>query len=284
MSRPLPHIHRVDPRLVHATLLEAWVPYLAARHLVVADEEVATNLRGRTIFEMSARDVANTYFVAETLVPAVLSKIPPNEGVIVVYGGLQSFTRALSIGLQCQQMILGHLPSGDNRWRVHPSVYLGQDDYQWVDRIREAGVEVVVRPLPSDQPMGLRQDPDGRPVLVEMPPTIKDTRSALQSQADGQADDAHVSNVLVGQMVVVNERGLHLRAAHLLAQCAGRFVSSVNVISDGRTVNAKSLLGLTTLGAALGTKLELRVEGSDAEVAYTSVKMLFESGFDEGRA
>lgn len=85
-----------------------------------------------------------------------------------------------------------------------------------------------------------------------------------------------------GTVDVVNERGLHLRAAHILAQRTGTFRSSVEVGWPGQMVNAKSLLGLTTLGAARGSRLELRVEGADADAAFEGVVALFASGFEEG--
>ena len=280
LSHSARHIHRVDPRLVHSTLLEAWVPYVDARHLVVADAEVAGDSRRRTIFEMSARDVANTYFIDERRVADVLSALPLSESTVVVYGSLQGFMAALSSGLSCPQMIVGHLPADEDKWRVHPSVYLGDEDFDWVERIRERGVEVVVRPLPSDQPMGLRRDDEGRPILTELPATTDLIHDPLSAEDPEDVIDL----IRTGSVSVVNERGLHLRAAHLLAQCAGKFESSVEVTSDGRTVNAKSLLGLTTLGAALGAELELKVVGNDAEVAFTAILALFESGFEEGRA
>ncbi|MEO1235020.1 MAG: HPr family phosphocarrier protein, partial [Myxococcota bacterium] len=85
-----------------------------------------------------------------------------------------------------------------------------------------------------------------------------------------------------GQVEVVNERGLHLRAAHLLAQLSGQYEASVQVGWSGHMVNAKSLLGITTLGASKGSQLGLEVEGPDAEAAFAAIKELFACGFEEG--
>lgn len=277
--RKVRHVHRVDPRLVHATLLEAWVPYLDVKHLIVADREVAEDPRRKTIFAMSARDIQNTYFIDEVRAKDAIRNIPSDESAIVVYGSLQSFVEALNCGLKCTQMIVGHLPVGEDKWRVHPSVYLGDEEFDLVEYIRNQGVEVVVRPLPSDHPMGLRRDEEGRPILTELPGTTDLVPTTETSQKDAQAPITKT-----GTVSVVNERGLHLRAAHVLAQCAGQYKSTIEVTSDGRTVNAKSLLGLTTLGAALGAILEVKVTGEDAETAYTAVTALFARGFEEGLA
>lgn len=290
-------VHRIDPRLVHATLLEAWVPYLSAEHVVVGDAVVASSARRRTIFEMSARDVGAIHFVAPTGVASLLASFPSSEPTIVVYGDFPSFVEALDGGLDCRRLLVGHLPEGDGKRRVHPSVYVGPEELEQAEQIRGRGVEVVVRPLPTDIPHGLRRGEDERPVLTSDIPLIEvpdeplpkakpSSRPAVRVERPfdtgeivppgGQVEEAEVE--------VVNERGLHLRAAHVLAQCASRFQSSVQVGWEGRMVNAKSLLGITTLGAARGTKVILRVEGEDATQAFETVRQLFGSGFEEGPA
>src|SRR5262245_11652835 len=50
-------LYRVDPRLVHATLMNAWVPSISAQQLVIVDTEVASDPRARNILAMSAMDV-----------------------------------------------------------------------------------------------------------------------------------------------------------------------------------------------------------------------------------
>jgi phosphocarrier protein len=81
---------------------------------------------------------------------------------------------------------------------------------------------------------------------------------------------------------VVNERGLHLRAAHALAHLAANLQENVQVAHGPDFVNAKSLLGLTTLGATCGTVLDVVVTGPDPAGAMDKLRALFASGFDEG--
>ena len=84
------------------------------------------------------------------------------------------------------------------------------------------------------------------------------------------------------QLEVVNERGLHLRAAHVLAQLVSGMEAEVRVGRAKELVNAKSLLGLTTLGAVQGTMLDVEVEGPKARASMDRIKALFASGFEEG--
>ncbi|MCB1054082.1 MAG: HPr family phosphocarrier protein [Acidobacteria bacterium] len=80
---------------------------------------------------------------------------------------------------------------------------------------------------------------------------------------------------------VVNRLGLHARAAAKLVHLAGRFESDVELVVEGDQVDAKSILGILMLGAAQGTDLVVRCEGSDEDEALEAVCNLFADRFEE---
>lgn len=82
-------------------------------------------------------------------------------------------------------------------------------------------------------------------------------------------------------MEVKNRLGLHLRAASALAQTVAKFTSDVKIGRGKNLINAKSVTGLMMLGAAQGSKLKLRIEGSDAREALKAVQTLFDERFGE---
>ncbi|HEU4857017.1 MAG TPA: HPr family phosphocarrier protein [Rhodanobacteraceae bacterium] len=84
------------------------------------------------------------------------------------------------------------------------------------------------------------------------------------------------------QIVVSNKLGLHARASAKLVQLVQDFKSTVWLISAGREVNAKSIMGVMMLAAGIGTPLTLRAEGPDESQALDAVAALFERKFDEG--
>jgi phosphocarrier protein HPr len=87
--------------------------------------------------------------------------------------------------------------------------------------------------------------------------------------------------VLTRNVVVPNKRGLHARAAAKFVMMAERFGASVDVIRDGQSVPARSIMGLMMLGAGKGAVIELRAEGWDAKEALDALAELVESGFNE---
>jgi len=83
------------------------------------------------------------------------------------------------------------------------------------------------------------------------------------------------------EVVVINTLGIHARPAATLVQTVLQYESEVHLEMDGRRVNAKSIMGLLTLAAAQGTRLQIHCVGEDADAAVDAVRELFESGFGE---
>lgn len=80
---------------------------------------------------------------------------------------------------------------------------------------------------------------------------------------------------------VVNELGLHARAAARLVQTAKRFRSDVVLRVAGRETEARSILGVLLLGAGRGSRLTVRCVGEDEQDALAAVCSLIESRFGE---
>ena len=85
--------------------------------------------------------------------------------------------------------------------------------------------------------------------------------------------------MFVKDVTVQNLVGLHARPATFFIQKANEFKSSIWVEKEERRVNAKSLLGVLSLGIVGGTTIKLMADGSDEEQAINSLVSLVESGF-----
>ena len=79
---------------------------------------------------------------------------------------------------------------------------------------------------------------------------------------------------------LLHRTGLHLRPAGRVAETANRFKSEVRLTVTGRTVNAKSVLELLTLGAGPGVDLVFQADGPDAQEALDSLVTLVRNNFD----
>ena len=87
--------------------------------------------------------------------------------------------------------------------------------------------------------------------------------------------------MFVKDVQVQNQVGLHARPATFFIQKANESKSSIWVEKDERRVNAKSLLGVLSLGIVGGTTIRIIADGADEEQAVNGLVKLVESGFSE---
>ncbi|MBE7029823.1 MAG: HPr family phosphocarrier protein [Ruminococcaceae bacterium] len=85
------------------------------------------------------------------------------------------------------------------------------------------------------------------------------------------------------EVTVQNQVGLHARPATFFIQKANEFKSSIWVSKDERKVNAKSLLGVLSLGITRGTSITIMADGADQEEAVEKLVELVSSNFAEGQ-
>ncbi|MBQ9661744.1 MAG: HPr family phosphocarrier protein [Oscillospiraceae bacterium] len=83
------------------------------------------------------------------------------------------------------------------------------------------------------------------------------------------------------EVVIDNQVGLHARPATFFIQKANEFKSSIWVEKEERRVNAKSLLGVLSLGIVKGTAVKIIADGVDEEAAIETLSALIDSDFSE---
>ncbi len=82
------------------------------------------------------------------------------------------------------------------------------------------------------------------------------------------------------ELEVMNRAGIHARPASEIAMTASTFSSDIFFVKDTMRVNAKSIMGVITLGATYRTKLLLTCSGPDEEAAMAAIEGLFERRFE----
>jgi phosphocarrier protein len=90
-----------------------------------------------------------------------------------------------------------------------------------------------------------------------------------------------VEEMVSKEVKVNNQVGLHARPATFFIQKANEFKSSISVEKEERRINAKSLLGLLSLGVVQGTTITIMADGADEEAAVEALAGLITSNFNE---
>jgi len=88
--------------------------------------------------------------------------------------------------------------------------------------------------------------------------------------------------VIERETTIVNELGLHARPAAELVKVASQFDAHIEIVKDGLSVNAKSIMGVMMLAAETGSTVVFRADGPDAEAAVEALAKLVQKGFGEG--
>jgi phosphocarrier protein HPr len=87
--------------------------------------------------------------------------------------------------------------------------------------------------------------------------------------------------VIVREITITNQLGLHARASGALVRLASTFQAEITVAKDGTQVNAKSIMGLLLLAAANGSRIEIAAEGEDEQEALAAIEALVRRKFHE---
>jgi len=82
-------------------------------------------------------------------------------------------------------------------------------------------------------------------------------------------------------ITISNRAGIHARPAALLVQTTKNFSCNIYFEKGRDRINAKSIMGVITLGAAFGTEIKIIAEGEDEQAAVNALARLFESKFEE---
>jgi phosphocarrier protein len=90
-----------------------------------------------------------------------------------------------------------------------------------------------------------------------------------------------MSGTATATLTVVNDLGLHARAATVLVLLAAGYASELYLSKDGREVSGKSIMSVLMLTATKGSTVEVRAVGADAEALLADVTRLFAERFGE---
>jgi N-acetylgalactosamine PTS system EIIB component len=148
---------RVDNRLLHGQILEAWIPRLGVTEVVVADDEVAGSELARAAMTLCVPPDLPVRVLAVRDVPWV--ELAADEAVVLVLlRDVAALVGARAGGLSptlAPRVNLGNVHFGPGRRPVTPSVFLAAPELDALRDLAAAGFELEARAIPSEAPTGL---------------------------------------------------------------------------------------------------------------------------------
>jgi phosphocarrier protein HPr len=83
------------------------------------------------------------------------------------------------------------------------------------------------------------------------------------------------------KVTIINKAGMHTRPAATIVKLASKFKCEFFIYKDGMNINGKSIIGVMTLAAEMGSEVILTFEGEDEKEAAAEIVDYFKRGFDE---
>jgi mannose/fructose/N-acetylgalactosamine-specific phosphotransferase system component IIB len=149
---------RVDNRLVHGQVLEAWLPALDAHGVLVADDEAAGNVLARSAMALAIPpkvqfQVLKVSAAADLLRPG--GKGVPGVRTLLLVRDVRDAVALGETGVPIPKLNLGNVHFANGRRQVAPSVYLDEGEMDALSRLSSVGTEVEARAVPSEHPTPL---------------------------------------------------------------------------------------------------------------------------------
>jgi len=146
---------RIDNRLVHGQIIEAWIPFLKASRIIVVDDDVASDFFRVTVIKMAVpREVEVIIQSVEEFVRDALSK-GDDTRTIVLFSNIWDSLRAYALGFTFERLNIGNIYNEDCRQKLSACVLLGEHDLSSIRTLMQHGVNIEVRRVPRERPVNI---------------------------------------------------------------------------------------------------------------------------------
>lgn len=148
---------RVDNRLVHGQIIEAWLPFLRATGIIVVNDNVAASLFRESVIRMAVpRDVEVLIYGVDEFGRSDVSHQNEYARTIVLFSGVNDVVRAWASGFRLKILNIGNLYSDNWGLKCSSSVCLTDEDIAHIRFLLDSGVTVELRSVPSDRGVDFR--------------------------------------------------------------------------------------------------------------------------------
>lgn len=141
---------RIDDRLVHGQVVEAWVPHLKASHVIVVSEQAAGDDTIFALMRMALPDKTALSVLTIEQAAGFMKDPPKDENVLVLVPGPEEALKLLEDGAKFTSINVGGLHYSAGRVQLGKAVFLSSADIKALRAIADRGVALEGRGLPGD--------------------------------------------------------------------------------------------------------------------------------------
>jgi mannose/fructose/N-acetylgalactosamine-specific phosphotransferase system component IIB len=143
---------RIDNRLIHGQVLEAWIPFTSADCIIVANDDLAESPLRRTMMEASVpRSIKVVIARVDEVCRRMAEHVYDRNRVLLLFANSQDALRAYQLGVDFKELNLGNMHEGLGRYQLSCTIHLDEGDVENLSCLERDGVEIVSRCVPADR-------------------------------------------------------------------------------------------------------------------------------------
>ncbi|MHB8908283.1 MAG: PTS system mannose/fructose/N-acetylgalactosamine-transporter subunit IIB [Syntrophales bacterium] len=145
---------RVDNRLVHGQILEAWIPYLRASCIIVVDDHVASDYFCESVIRMAVpREVEVIICRLKEFAETYSFHQGSGQKTIVLFSKIADALTVYRLGFRFDRLNIGNVYNEECCLRCTASVLLSDGDVRDLATLRAEGVQIDLQPVPREKPV-----------------------------------------------------------------------------------------------------------------------------------
>ncbi|SFL34839.1 PTS sugar transporter subunit IIB [Pelosinus propionicus] len=148
---------RIDDRLIHGQVMTAWLQYVGANHIVIIDDETASDDFLKSIIEMAVpREIKLHIYHCEEAA-AEIKKMSDDEKLMILAKVPESFLTVIETGLPLEKIIIGGMGANTKRTKFYKNISASDTERETFKKITAHGTKLVIHIIPDQQAVGVEE-------------------------------------------------------------------------------------------------------------------------------
>ena len=144
-------LFRVDDRLIHGQIIAAWVPYIRATRIIVADDQLPQNEMLSKILRLAAPTNIRVEILPVRQAVALIEQQRSGPGLftIMLFAGLDKVVQALAAGLTLTELNIGNIRNAPGKLQVSDSISLDRKEIEDLKVLQAQEIQISIQPVPT---------------------------------------------------------------------------------------------------------------------------------------
>lgn len=143
-------LFRVDDRLIHGQIIAAWVPYIRATRIIVADDQLPQNIILSKILRLAAPTNLRVEILPVRQAVALIEQQRSGPGLltIMLFANLDTVVQACADGLGLTDLNIGNIRNAAGKLQVADSISLDKQEIESLRKLKNQDIKITIQPVP----------------------------------------------------------------------------------------------------------------------------------------